>query len=108
VLQDESHLKLPKVVKIAKNEAAGATGSIDDQPETSDYRVEPGDIEFDAKPVDLLRRLRRIFDNARTTVEERGVTTLHLARVLAAYPFSESQSAPLPRAHVQKSGPEAR
>ena len=40
--------------------------------------VDPGDITFDAKPVDLMRALKRIYDNARSTVEERGVTTLHL------------------------------
>lgn len=44
----------------------------------SDLVFEPGDVTFDAKPADLLRRLRRIFDNARTTLEEPGVTTLYL------------------------------
>jgi hypothetical protein len=42
------------------------------------YEVEAGDLSFDAKPMDLQRRLRRIYDNARTTIEERGVTTLYL------------------------------
>jgi very-short-patch-repair endonuclease/DNA polymerase III delta prime subunit len=42
------------------------------------YEIEPGDVEFEATPVELARRLRRIHDNARTSVEERGVTTLHL------------------------------
>jgi hypothetical protein len=41
--------------------------------------VECGDLTFDMKPIDLMRALKRIYDNARTTVEERGVTTLHLA-----------------------------
>src|ERR1019366_2458650 len=40
--------------------------------------IESGDVTFDAKPVDIMRRLRRIHDNARTTLEERGVTTLYL------------------------------
>ncbi len=44
----------------------------------SPWLVRPGDVGFDAEPGDLYRRLRRIRDNARTTVEERGVTTLHL------------------------------
>jgi len=44
-----------------------------------EYVVEPGDVAFDATPAELHRRLRRIFDNARTSVEERGVTTLHLS-----------------------------
>ena len=42
------------------------------------YEVEPGDVEFAASPIELARRLRRIHDNARTSVEERGVTTLHV------------------------------
>jgi very-short-patch-repair endonuclease len=41
-------------------------------------QVEPGDVGFDASPQDLMRRLRRIYDNGRTTFEERGVTTLFL------------------------------
>lgn len=45
---------------------------------TDEYQVEPGDLEFAASPLELARRLRRIRDNARTSVEERGVTTLHL------------------------------
>jgi len=44
----------------------------------SPWLVRPGDVAFDAEPGDLYRRLRRVRDNARTTVEERGVTTLHL------------------------------
>jgi len=43
-----------------------------------DFVMETGDITLDAKPVELMRRLRRIHDNARTTIEERGVTTLYL------------------------------
>lgn len=77
-LQDEAELKMPRVVKIPKQGPSEQTGPVD-EPDNSDYRIEPGDIAFDAKPLDLLRRLRRIFDNARTTIEERGVTTLHLS-----------------------------
>jgi very-short-patch-repair endonuclease len=40
--------------------------------------VEAGEVTFDAPPAELMRRLRRIYDNARTTLEERGVTTLYL------------------------------
>jgi len=47
----------------------------DEQPE---YSVRPGDISFEGAPVDLFRRIRRIHDNGRTTVAERGVTTLYL------------------------------
>ena len=67
---DEAILELPRVTKVSKDggEEAGY----------AEYRIELGDIAFDAAPLDLHRRLRRIYDNARTTVEERGVTTLHL------------------------------
>ncbi len=43
-----------------------------------EYQVEPGDVEFAASPLEWAGRLRRIHDNARTSVEEPGVTTLHL------------------------------
>jgi hypothetical protein len=42
------------------------------------WLIEAGDVEFDVSPQDLMRRLRRIHDNARTAVQERGVTTLFL------------------------------
>jgi len=71
---EERTLKMPRVERVAQrraaNEQEGAT-----EPE---YRLEPGDLGFEATLPDLHRRLRRIYDNARTTVEERGVTTLHL------------------------------
>jgi hypothetical protein len=50
----------------------------EDGAQTEEYVIEPGDVELAASPLELLRRLRRIYDNARTSVEERGVTTLHL------------------------------
>lgn len=40
--------------------------------------IHPGDIDFDSEPIVLHRLLKRIYDNGRTTVEERGVTTLFL------------------------------
>ncbi|MDP1991611.1 MAG: DUF3320 domain-containing protein [Syntrophales bacterium] len=46
--------------------------------EETELIIEPGDITLDAKPIDLMRRLRRIHNNARTTLEERGVTTLYV------------------------------
>lgn len=42
------------------------------------WAVLDGDLRFAAEPAEIHRRLRRIRDNARSTVEERGVTTLHL------------------------------
>src|SRR5437867_2046701 len=70
---DEPMLTLPRVVKKPRRDGDD-TGDGD-----TEYRIEPGDLSFDAVPLDLHRRLRRIYDNARTTVEERGVTTLHLS-----------------------------
>jgi len=67
---------MPRVVKVPRRVQEGDDPGVDEQPE---YRLEPGDLMFDAKPVDLARRLRRIYDNARTTVEERGIITLHLS-----------------------------
>jgi superfamily I DNA and/or RNA helicase/very-short-patch-repair endonuclease len=43
------------------------------------YTVEEGNINFEyTSPVDLKRKMRRIYDNAKTTVEERGVVTLYI------------------------------
>ncbi len=74
VVPDESTLELPRVVR--KPRANGTESATESHGE---YEIEAGDVAFEASPVDLHRRLRRIFDNARTTVEERGVTTLHLS-----------------------------
>ncbi len=76
VVGDEA-LRLPLVRKRPKVRAGPV--EVEEESSEDEYTVEPGDIGFDAKPADVLRRLRRIYDNARTTVEERGVTTLHLA-----------------------------
>ncbi len=70
---DEAELRMPLVRK----EPIPLDHEGDEQPEPG-LHVEPGDIEFAESPADIMRRLRRIYDNARTTVEERGVTTLHL------------------------------
>lgn len=74
VVADEPVLRMPLVRRrtLARQDA----DELQDQ--SQDFSIEPGDIAFEAAPVDVLRRLRRIYDNARTTVEERGVTTLYL------------------------------
>jgi hypothetical protein len=72
---NESHLKMPVVRKAPGRPKDRLAITSDDNP---DLVVEPGDITFDAKPPDLMRWLRRIQGNARTTLEERGVTTLYL------------------------------
>lgn len=73
---DETTLRMPLVRKEPKRVVAA--GDPENQPSEPEYKIESGDLVFDVKPIDLLRRLRRIYDNARTTVEERGVTTLYL------------------------------
>src|SRR5262249_7213927 len=73
---DENDLRMPLVRKAAANNF-GQTELGDIQPEPR-LRIEPGEIEFDASALELMRRLRRIYDNAGTTVEERGVTTLYM------------------------------
>ncbi len=70
----EAELKMPLVRKRAKN----VLPLLDGDQEEQSLQVEPGDVEFEASPQDLMRRLRRIYANGRTTVEERGVTTLFL------------------------------
>lgn len=70
----ESELRLPLALRKSQrpllddSEAGGDEG----------YEIQPGDVEFEATAVELARKLRRIHDNGRTSVEERGVTTLHL------------------------------
>ena len=76
VVLDESELRMPFV---RRTPTGHGYKLLFDEPEGDVARqVEEGDVEFDASPLDLLRRLRRIHDNARTTIEERGVTTLFL------------------------------
>lgn len=88
---DEGELKMPLVRRVAEKrnveeprevvasgEAKNHSTEIPEESTATRYKVEPGDIEFQATPAELRRRLRRIYDNARTTVEERGVTTLYL------------------------------
>jgi very-short-patch-repair endonuclease len=48
----------------------------DETPEQ--WTMTSGDIEFEGSAEELSRKIRRIHDNAHTTVEERGVTTLFL------------------------------
>ena len=70
---EEHVLRLPIVRKRRQEDSEEALLEAPDDP-----YIEPGEVEFDASPQDLMRRLRRIHDNARTTVEERGVTTLYV------------------------------
>jgi very-short-patch-repair endonuclease len=72
---DGKKLRLPLVYRGPLRQAAEVSIDGDAEPV---WRVREGDIRFEAEPTDIYRRLRRIRDNARTTIEERGVTTLHL------------------------------
>ena len=71
----ETKLRMPLVRKRPRKPQDSLPFEPGEEP---DLFVEPGDIVLDANAADLMRRLRRIHDNARTTVEERGVTTLYL------------------------------
>jgi len=72
---EETQLRMPLVRKRRPDPQQKLLLGLDEDP---DLMIEPGDVTFDAKAPDLMRRLRRIHDNARTTVEERGVTTLYI------------------------------
>lgn len=61
VVQERS-IRMPRVVKVARASHTDEGGEGEAEPQ---YRVEPGDVTFDAAPVDLQRKLRRIYDNAR-------------------------------------------
>ena len=81
---DEDELKLPLVRRIFKKTEQQnllLDANTDQQPKESyEYVIDDGDINFEkiALP-DLRRKIKRIYDNSRTTMEERGVITLYLA-----------------------------
>ena len=74
-----------------KTRAAAADARLEGAPSPNEdaYKIEAGEIVFAAGAAEILRKLRRIRDNARTSLEERGVITLHLA--LGALHFSDSR-----------------
>jgi hypothetical protein len=74
VVVAESEIRLPMAVRRSQPTLLDDSGP----GQMEGYEIEPGDVEFEVTPVELARKLRRIHDNARTSVEERGVTTLHL------------------------------
>ena len=78
VVVNEATLKLPLVRKRSSRRTEQDQITLLDGEDQVEFIVDPGEVTFDAKPADLLRALKRTYDNARTTVEERGVTTLHL------------------------------
>ena len=79
---DETAMEMPLILikkrKKRQDKAQIRIEEVEDSENEPDYVVHPGNVDFDAEPKTLHRLLRRIYDNGRTTVEERGVTTLHL------------------------------
>ncbi len=89
IVKNTATLKMPLVKKKAAKKAKKKRKSTDkdqqqiikeETPEEEEptYTLEPGDITFNKTPKELWQLMRRLHDNARVTVEERGVTTLHL------------------------------
>jgi hypothetical protein len=74
LILNETELRLP-LVRRPRRRIGLAVEDTDDEPQLT---IEPGDLEFEASPLELMRGLRRIYDNARTTLEERRLTTLYL------------------------------
>jgi very-short-patch-repair endonuclease len=78
IVLDENQVRLPFVKKVKKQRKSDLLDA-DNPPEEEAYKVETGDVEIEfTSPIDLKRKLRKIYDNSRTTVEERGVVTLYL------------------------------
>lgn len=78
LIQEEVELKLPFVKKKKKRKI---DESLEENPEEEGYvyEVEEGDIELEyGSPADLRKKLKRLYDNAHTTIEERGVVTLYI------------------------------
>jgi len=79
---DELAIKLPLIlIKKKKKKQTPEQTKIEDVDEAEDEpecTVDPGDVDFEGEPKTQHRLIKRIYDNGRSTVEERGVTTLHL------------------------------
>lgn len=78
---EEGEFRLPFVKREKKQKLDSNLFNVVEESdgEKETYKVEQGDIEFEFDaPLDLKRKLRRIYDNSRTTVEERGVITLYI------------------------------
>ncbi len=98
---DETAIKMPLVLIKKKSkkqdEAQIKIKEVEDSEDEPDCIVHPGDVDFEADPKTLYRLLKRIYDNGRSTVEERGVTTLHLTFGLLNWddPILGESSSPL-------------
>ena len=77
---ESNELRMPLVKKVKKKAENDLFNQNEPDEEKEVYKIEEGDIEIEiSTPADLKRKLRRIYDNSRTTVEERGVVTLYAA-----------------------------
>lgn len=77
-LTDEAEFSLPFVKKIRKNKENADLFSETELGEKEEYKVEDGDLDLDFDtPANLKKKIRRIYDNSKATVEERGVVTLY-------------------------------
>ncbi len=77
--EDEGIIKLPFVQKKTKKTLQIFDGEEQQKEEAEEYILQKGDIDFHYSDLgDLKRKTRKIFDNSRLTLTERGVNTLHL------------------------------
>jgi len=86
LILEENEFRFPFVKKIKKrkkeDDGTLFESSEGDEEEKEVYKIEEGDLTFEiSTPADLKRKIRRIYDNSRTTVEERGVITLYTCKV---------------------------
>ncbi len=72
---EELPQQLPFPRRIPKPEGEPAA---EDEVLADRWELVPGALTLDVPLPELARRLKRVYDNARTTVEERGLTTLYL------------------------------
>lgn len=81
LLNESGPIKLPFVQKISKKTTLPADDfSIDAEVEKEQYTLREGDVNFVYQNLgDLSRKIRKIFDNSRLTLNERGVNTLYIA-----------------------------
>jgi superfamily I DNA and/or RNA helicase/very-short-patch-repair endonuclease len=75
---DDVELYLPFVKKVRKNKTDVNLFSETELGEKEEYKIEKGDLDlaFDTL-ANLKKKIRRIYDNSKATVEERGVVTLY-------------------------------
>lgn len=98
---DEGAIKMPLIIlKKKKHKKDELQIELEDitAPDTEpEIIVHPGYVEFEGELKIQHRLIKRIYDNGKTTVEERGVTTLHLTFGLLNWedPILGESSSPL-------------